>query len=693
MLMGLNILIESLILEAKSSPNLLADLAGLESYIAESYNNRSFIELLQNADDAFSSNFKIKRVGNYLFVANNGRPFNLQDLESLCRSASSKKVKNESIGYRGIGFKSVVGFANEVHLISGGFQITFSREKTKELLDSQKNVPLIRIPHQIDTKVFSETDQYIKELQNQNYKTIFIFNDFIGNRIAGEFENFKYTSLLFLRNIIYSEIDLSKKTVAYLNKDRLNEDEVQVSLRVNDEIQKWLLFKFKNSTIAFFKNLNQISRLEQQDGLIHAFLPTEDKSGLGVLLNGNFSTDPSRKHLIYDSETDEAIKECSQQIVNILFSNFKNSNKPSIEIVNAIIPYTDPNILKFSKNSFTTFLLEEIRNIVHKKNENIYIFPDWLNSKDLKELLPNQNEKLILDPLFNQLDNFIPFIKYLGARELNFIDIYLKINSSDISFLGCVQLSKFVFKSVLSYSNEIPKESLSELKIIHSGKKRISLKYLKDSSSQIDETFLRLLNENGISENDIKQVLKSFGISNHNAKDENFISKSPISISNLNSFKQELNDTEFKTNLETDLKNESDKINVQKITPSFKKWRSAEEQTLEILNLTGYKLEDVSKQNIGYDLSGLDPNGINIQIEIKSINYPGQKFKLTNNEVAVAQEKQKSYYVALVRQNHEQLEISLIQDPIKNLTLNRQCVQWIWECESYEYNPKIFELG
>ena len=49
----------NLLNEAIASPNLLSDLAGLENYIAESYNNRSFIELLQNADDAKATMFKI----------------------------------------------------------------------------------------------------------------------------------------------------------------------------------------------------------------------------------------------------------------------------------------------------------------------------------------------------------------------------------------------------------------------------------------------------------------------------------------------------------------------------------------------------------------------------------------------------------------------------------------------------------
>ena len=92
--MSINELRESLIKEAKSSPMLLSDLAGLEAYVSESYNSRSFIELLQNADDAGSTRFYVKRYGNYLFVANDGRPFNIMDLESLCRSASSNKARN-----------------------------------------------------------------------------------------------------------------------------------------------------------------------------------------------------------------------------------------------------------------------------------------------------------------------------------------------------------------------------------------------------------------------------------------------------------------------------------------------------------------------------------------------------------------------------------------------------------------------
>ena len=45
--------------EAINSPLLLSDLANMEKYISESYQGRSLIELLQNADDALATKFLI----------------------------------------------------------------------------------------------------------------------------------------------------------------------------------------------------------------------------------------------------------------------------------------------------------------------------------------------------------------------------------------------------------------------------------------------------------------------------------------------------------------------------------------------------------------------------------------------------------------------------------------------------------
>jgi hypothetical protein len=112
---------EPLLEEARRSPVLLSDPAGLEQYLAESYDARSFTELLQNADDAASARFLIDWRQTDLFIANDGRPFTDADLESLCRSAHSSKQRGTAIGYRGVGFKSVVSIASaaSVAVVSG----------------------------------------------------------------------------------------------------------------------------------------------------------------------------------------------------------------------------------------------------------------------------------------------------------------------------------------------------------------------------------------------------------------------------------------------------------------------------------------------------------------------------------------------------------------------------------------------
>ena len=71
----LNSLINDFIQEANNAPKLFRDLAKVEQYIAESYKTRSFIELIQNADDAKSTAFGVYGFDDGLIVANNGTSF------------------------------------------------------------------------------------------------------------------------------------------------------------------------------------------------------------------------------------------------------------------------------------------------------------------------------------------------------------------------------------------------------------------------------------------------------------------------------------------------------------------------------------------------------------------------------------------------------------------------------------------
>lgn len=672
---------ESLLKEANDSPNLLSDLAGLEDYISEIYHNRSFIELLQNADDAQATKFKIIKSNGLLYVANNGRDFTQHDFESLCRSAASNKVRGRTIGYRGIGFKSVVGFSKEIHILSGDLEATFSKERTSLDVPGASKVPLIRIPHELCESDRRSIEEIYSSLILEGYTTVFIFTGVTVNEIEAEFRAFEYNSLLFLKNIIETKVHLDGLVVTEISKTHISESDVEVVFNTNGSYSYWLVNNESDSSIAFSIKEGKVERLSPEESLIHAFLPTEDINGFGFIANGNFSTDPSRRHVIFDSETKESIEQCGRHIIKLLEKSIKN--KDGFDLISALLPSFDPRMIDFMKPSFSTRLIECVKELGSSQIKKLKLCPSWLNLEDFHQIISSNDGDVA--GYFYDSGEGAAFFKYLGAVEVKFEDLIPKINDAKLTVLGCVQLAKYVFKSTLFLPQSFKSEILG-LKIFHVYGQRVSMVELGENPASIDTSYIEMLLDNGLNEIDIITAFRKYV---PNLK----IEKSCLLGSCLESAEEpRLVESNSASKSVVDWFNKSKGLSKNTIKESLKRWRSAEKQALVILNLNGFDLEDVSKQNVGYDLEGFDPDGNEIQIEVKSIALPGQRFKLTNNEIAVAQEKRTSFFVAIVRQYESIFEIALIPDPVNNLVLNRQCVQWVWECEDYEYKPMKFEL-
>ena len=238
--------------EAKNSPTLLSDLAHMEKYISESYDGRSLIELLQNADDVLSTKFYLQKIDdNSFLVANNGREFTREDLIALCRSgASTKKRKSDTIGFRGIGFKSVVNYSNIVHLISGDIRITFSKELTKQVIENDINVPLIRIPHEFTEDKYNSI---INKIINDGYNTIFIFET-NKSTLKQEINSFDNTCMLFLRSIEQIIFQYDNYQINNINRKIIDYNHTLININTEDSINQWLIYnngKNKINNIAF----------------------------------------------------------------------------------------------------------------------------------------------------------------------------------------------------------------------------------------------------------------------------------------------------------------------------------------------------------------------------------------------------------------------------------------------------------
>ena len=591
------------------------------------------------------------------------------------------------IDYRGIGFKSVVSFAKEVHLISGDFEITFSKELSKQIIPQANKVPLIRIPHELVKSIRSELAGEIKEIQEEGFNTIFIFSGVLANQIDEEYTSFANTILLFLNSIQVIKIHLSKKVTANIAVIEENEKGRILRVSTTDAISNWFVCSDSTCSIAFSMNKDKVERLPKSEAIIHAFLPTEDSCGLGVVVNGDFSTDPSRRHLIMDETTKNVISNLTRLYASLLKYALANKDR---NMVDALMPYFDLKLIQLMKQSFEREFAKRVKDALGKELSNVRLAPSWLNAEDFAKIMEALNLSFIV-PECSDVIGLNDLLKYLGNKPEDVDSLIKKVSKAEISVLGNAQIMAAGIKGVLMNHRL---SSLATTPLVISNGRLCSLKEINDEEEEIDESYVQLLLDSGVSENDISQFLKKMGLSKVNEvqfsdddddytfsdeEDEDEDNYSKEESYNPTSVSQWFNDAES-----------SSKQAVN--NDGIQKWRSAEENTLVALNANGFRLKDVSKQNLGFDLEGSDPNGKNIYIEVKSIDYVGQKFRMTNNEFAAAQYKPGNYYLALVYQNKDSFEISLIKDPVNRLNLTRQVVQWVWECSDYEYKPMRFKL-
>ena len=89
-------------------------------------------ELLQNADDAGATEASV-RIENRTFIfTHNGEDFTEEHFASLCRFGYSNKRALHTIGFRGIGFKSIFSLGDTVELFTPTLSVSFHQQRFTE---------------------------------------------------------------------------------------------------------------------------------------------------------------------------------------------------------------------------------------------------------------------------------------------------------------------------------------------------------------------------------------------------------------------------------------------------------------------------------------------------------------------------------------------------------------------------------
>jgi hypothetical protein len=663
--------------EAGSAPRLFQDLANVEKYIAETYKSRAFIELIQNADDARASKFGIYDFGAGFAVGNDGVPFTVGDIEALCRSGSSAKRRGGStIGYRGIGFKSVVNLAKTVYAFSGNHRFYFNRDATRRLLADASDVPLIRVPHPVEGAGHEIATAEAARLMRQfGYRTVFVFQEPNVRLSSDEFLAFDRSCLLFLNNLRHVDLSFGgrcRSISVSIPPERGASDSYKIT--EGEDLDEWEVLpssRHPKNVVALKKVGDAIVPASLAESVFHSFTPTTQFAGAFLKINGDYSTDPSRKTIDADESSQRSFDDTVCTIADAVISlmNQETAKKGFFTpFVNTSAANQVPTTLRLLPALAQAL---QLRKITIPSGGGATPFaalrlkPEWIGYEDYEKLC-HTGVTAVPKAIVRAYPEVMSFLEQMGIHPLSVQDVTDKLNGCEISPLGRVQIAGKCVKQYRFDLGHQRVESLRKVRLFQGENGPATAEELKSASKVAPAFTKHLLDDIGAP--DVRFFYNKLGLELDDPAIEQPSPPAPASTNHIGVAKDgtEAVRSMFKT------------------VPAIKQWRSAEKNAEAFISaLSGVmSVVDVSTANLGYDLEVTLQTGRRLYVDVKSVSSVGEPFRLTNNEYSSAHSYGDNYFVAVVI-NGETFDLRLIKNPIKSLQLQKQCERWCWYCDQY----------
>lgn len=315
-------------------------------------------ELLQNANDYphNGEHVQVKFIltDHYLFFMHSGACFNLRNVVGISSINQGEKKKNtETIGYKGIGFKTVFVNNEYVYLRSGDWSLRFDRKHSEEKSFGECPWALMPIPtavNELDSEVKSTIEdnsmrvQFALRHKSDARKNIEQLDKvFCDNQI-----------LLFIPNVYKVDVVIDGKTKHTVEKDDTKwtvsdyryavpldlKDWVKDNINSGDKIPE----KFKdidNVRISFAVSRDGNKLIPVENARVYNYLPTELRLGFGFLFNADFVPNGSRSGLHDVNWNDRIMEQCGSQFADWWVSFLQEENKYDMNSVFDILPQFD----------------------------------------------------------------------------------------------------------------------------------------------------------------------------------------------------------------------------------------------------------------------------------------------------------------------------------------------------------------
>ncbi|GGK41362.1 MULTISPECIES: ATP-binding protein [Flavobacteriaceae] len=338
---------------------IISDFRG-EKQTTDDYRGRQLLELLQNADDAKTSEIGIflDTENNKLSVANNGEPFDLKGIESLLLANFSPKNKKEFIGNKGLGFRSILNWTTEINVKTKEFVLTFSPDLAKENFEKF-------IPNYLErTNLIQENKKYLNKGEvpmailalpkyrngnlNQEWDTIIelTYDKEIEGEIIEQLKTISPRILLFLNHTNQIEISGAGDLDTLITRSFIKEDKTEIEINEKQwHIEDSGEIAYPDDDEKFYQyKIAWQDDLSDEDSKFFTYFPTEVNTQLPYLIHATFELNQSRNDLLKGDENQFLLLEIAETIGNIALTKIRNEEKSDWQAFQFLEPlYSNSN--------------------------------------------------------------------------------------------------------------------------------------------------------------------------------------------------------------------------------------------------------------------------------------------------------------------------------------------------------------
>ena len=305
---------------------------GHRKFVAQQYAGRYALELLQNADDAASDRGVAGRVRfvvgeRSLIVADNGTGFGPDQVRALCTLGDSSKDRSKSIGYKGIGFKSVLEITDIPQIFSADVAFGFDEARTRmelaRILGDQQvaevPIPAYAFPIALAPSEAGLDASIVARLREDGYTTVVRIplkeTLTLGRIVETLTATITPRLLLLLQGLEELVVEGATDFVATLLRESLGTCTRCILEMGGGALEEWLVYRRSHvlgpndprPNDPQWRRTTAIStavavRIVADEPCptsqpLHVYFPTEDRCGYPLILHADWALDPDRRHL------------------------------------------------------------------------------------------------------------------------------------------------------------------------------------------------------------------------------------------------------------------------------------------------------------------------------------------------------------------------------------------------------------